>query len=97
MRATLRAKRFRWVGFVSFLLLAGLIFVLMVLYGPLTASSGYSQDVAFYVVGFSYLCFLLSLLGAIIFGILLCRTYELHALKSVDEWFRTKRGSPWQV
>jgi hypothetical protein len=97
MNSRLRRKRAGWVGFISFLGLAGLIFVFMLVYGPLTVSPGYPQDLAFRVVVFSYFSFVLSLLGAIVFGIFLCRTYELHPITSIGEWLRTKGEAPWKV
>jgi hypothetical protein len=97
MEPKLMAKWFRWTWFVGFLVLGGVTFLFMLMYGPLTVSPSYPQDLALLVVVFSYLCFLLSVLGAIVFGIGLCRTYELHPIKSLGEWFRTKGDSPWQV
>jgi len=91
-----RTKRFRWVGLASFLMLAGIIFVFMMVYGALTASPNYPQKLAAYVIGFSYLALAFSVFGAIAFALLLCKTYDLHLFQSINGWFRRKGDSPWQ-
>ena len=92
---TSRKTALIWIGFFCYLIASYLVLCFMLLYGPLTASSGYPQNLAARIVLLAYAALLLSLLSAIGFGITLYNAYGLSLLRSLREWRKLKHGNAW--